>query len=152
MAALHFVVSQRYIPAANTYHYFFFFWGGGGYDLPFHLCLLIMFRLLVYGPLYVVTENFKKLFKLCVCFYFHVNFFVFTFSFSFLILWFGFACCVFYLIKHLCWTCVLINYEGGLQHTVKHRENRKTLPREHLFGCQGVKMFLIKNPLKKNSS
>jgi hypothetical protein len=31
----------------------------------------------------------------------------------------------------------------------KHRENRKTLPREHLIGCQGVKMFLLKEYLKK---
>ena len=31
----------------------------------------------------------------------------------------------------------------------KHRKNRKTLPREQLFGCQGVKMFLLKDPFKK---
>ena len=30
----------------------------------------------------------------------------------------------------------------------KHRENRKTLPREHLISCQGVKMFLLKDPFK----
>ena len=34
----------------------------------------------------------------------------------------------------------------------KHRENRKTLPREHLIGCQGVKMFLLKDPFKFFSS
>ena len=28
----------------------------------------------------------------------------------------------------------------------KHSENRKTLPREHLIGCQGVKIFLLKDP------
>ena len=32
--------------------------------------------------------------------------------------------------------------------TVKHRKNSKTLPREHLIGCQGVKMFLLKDPFK----
>ena len=31
---------------------------------------------------------------------------------------------------------------------LKHRENRKTLPREHLIGCQGVKMFLLKDYFK----
>ena len=30
----------------------------------------------------------------------------------------------------------------------KHRENRKKLPREHLIGCQCVKRFLLKDPLK----
>ena len=28
----------------------------------------------------------------------------------------------------------------------KISENRKTLPREHLIGCQGVKMFLLQDP------
>ena len=32
--------------------------------------------------------------------------------------------------------------------TEKHHENRKTLPREHLIGSQGVKMFLQKDPFK----
>ena len=31
---------------------------------------------------------------------------------------------------------------------LKHNKNRKTLPREHLTGCQGVKMFLLKDPFK----
>ena len=31
----------------------------------------------------------------------------------------------------------------------KHRKNCKTVPREHLIGCQGVNMFLLKDPLKK---
>ena len=31
---------------------------------------------------------------------------------------------------------------------VKHRENRKRLPREHLITSQCVKMFLLKAPLK----
>ena len=30
----------------------------------------------------------------------------------------------------------------------KHCENRKTLPREHHISCQGVKMFLLKDPFK----
>ena len=30
----------------------------------------------------------------------------------------------------------------------KHRKNRKRLPREHLIGFRGVKMFLLNNPLK----
>ena len=30
----------------------------------------------------------------------------------------------------------------------KHCENRKKLPREHLIGCQGVKMFLLKDHFK----
>ena len=30
----------------------------------------------------------------------------------------------------------------------KHRENREKLPREHLIGCQGVKMFLLKDHFK----
>ena len=30
----------------------------------------------------------------------------------------------------------------------KHRENHKMLPREHLIGCPGVKMFLLKDPFK----
>ena len=34
----------------------------------------------------------------------------------------------------------------------KHRENRKTLPREHFIGCQCVKMFLLKDPLNSLSS
>ena len=29
-----------------------------------------------------------------------------------------------------------------------HRENPKTLPREHLIGCQEFKMFLLKDPFK----
>ena len=28
---------------------------------------------------------------------------------------------------------------------LKHRKNRKTLPREHLIGCQGLKIFLLKD-------
>ena len=28
----------------------------------------------------------------------------------------------------------------------QHRKNCKTLPREHLIVCQGVKMFLLKDP------
>ena len=39
-------------------------------------------------------------------------------------------------------------YYHSLTLTEKHRENRKTLPREHLIGCQGVKMFLLKDPFK----
>ena len=35
---------------------------------------------------------------------------------------------------------------GKLQVLCKLRENCKTLPREHLIGCQGVKMFLLKDP------
>ena len=31
---------------------------------------------------------------------------------------------------------------------LKHCKNRKTLPREHLIGCQGVEMFLLKAPFK----
>ena len=31
---------------------------------------------------------------------------------------------------------------------LKHRENREKLPREHLIRCQGVKMFLLKDPFK----
>ena len=31
-------------------------------------------------------------------------------------------------------------------------KNSKTLPREHLIGCQGVKMLLLKDPLKVFSS
>ena len=31
---------------------------------------------------------------------------------------------------------------------VKHRKNLKTLPREHIIGFQGVKMFLLKDPFK----
>ena len=31
---------------------------------------------------------------------------------------------------------------------IKHRENRKTLPKEHLISCQGVKMFLLKDHFK----
>ena len=27
----------------------------------------------------------------------------------------------------------------------KHRQNREKLPREHLIGCQGVKLFLLKD-------
>ena len=27
----------------------------------------------------------------------------------------------------------------------KHRENRKNLPREHIIGCWGVKLFLLKD-------
>ena len=38
------------------------------------------------------------------------------------------------------------------KNTLKHRENRKTLPREHLLGCQGVKMFLLKDPFFFKSS
>ena len=34
---------------------------------------------------------------------------------------------------------------GKTQVYVKHCENRKTLPREHLIGCQGVKLFLLKD-------
>ena len=34
-------------------------------------------------------------------------------------------------------------------HGIKHRKNRKTLPRELLIGCQGVKMFLLKDAYKK---
>ena len=30
----------------------------------------------------------------------------------------------------------------------KHCENCKTLPREHLIGREGVKMFLLKDPFK----
>ena len=30
----------------------------------------------------------------------------------------------------------------------KHCENCKKLPREHLIGCQGVKMFLLKRHFK----
>ena len=30
----------------------------------------------------------------------------------------------------------------------KHRENREKLPREHLIGCQGVKILLVKDPFK----
>ena len=30
----------------------------------------------------------------------------------------------------------------------KHCENREKLPRQHLIGCQVVKMFLLKDPLK----
>ena len=30
---------------------------------------------------------------------------------------------------------------------IKHCENRKTMPREHRIGCQGLKMFLLKDPL-----
>ena len=32
----------------------------------------------------------------------------------------------------------------------KHRENRKILPREHLIGCQGVKMFLLNDPFSSS--
>ena len=31
---------------------------------------------------------------------------------------------------------------------LKHRENCKKLPREHLIGCQVVKMFFLKDPFK----
>ena len=34
----------------------------------------------------------------------------------------------------------------------KHCENRKTLPREHLIGCQGVQMLLLKATFKVFSS
>ena len=30
----------------------------------------------------------------------------------------------------------------------KQRENRKTMPREHLISCHGVKMFLLKDTFK----
>ena len=39
------------------------------------------------------------------------------------------------------------NYERNLLRK-KHRENCKMLPREHRIGCQGVKMFLLKDPYK----
>ena len=35
---------------------------------------------------------------------------------------------------------------------IKHSKNCKTLPREHFIGCQGVKMFLLKDPFKVFSS
>ena len=31
---------------------------------------------------------------------------------------------------------------------LKHSENRKTLPREHLIHCRGVKLFLLKDSFK----
>ena len=39
----------------------------------------------------------------------------------------------------------------GPLHKKKHSKNFKTLRREHLIGCLGVKMFLLKDPLKKSS-
>ena len=37
---------------------------------------------------------------------------------------------------------------GKGEEGVKHRENRKKLTKEHLIGCQGVKMFLLKDHFK----
>ena len=41
---------------------------------------------------------------------------------------------------------------GSIDRFQKAFKNHKTLPREHLIGCQGVKMFLLKNPFKIFSS
>ena len=44
--------------------------------------------------------------------------------------------------------CKLFSYlwKGRVQ--LKHRKNRKMLCRRHLIGCQGVKIFFLKDPLK----
>ena len=45
-------------------------------------------------------------------------------------------------LKDICRTALAT--QGLLNSFKKHRKNRKTLPREHLIGRQGVKMFLLK--------
>ena len=49
------------------------------------------------------------------------------------------------LFKHQCLSFIICVPPAPCQ---KHCENCKTLPREHLIGCHGVKMFLIKDPFK----
>ena len=43
--------------------------------------------------------------------------------------------------------CDNLKYDKS-QFMKKHCENRKTLPREHLIGCEGVKIFLLRDPFK----
>ena len=39
----------------------------------------------------------------------------------------------------------LLSYSFLFHFKFKRRENRENLPREHVIGCQGVKLFLLKD-------